>query len=106
MDIRIYFQKVREVESTLSTPFVIVSSLETPDGGKPNVMTEVPRSVAARLVVEGKARLANADEIKDYYDREQQARLLAEQAAAASRLQLTVLSEQEARALRSVRQKG
>ena len=42
---------------------MVVISLETPDGGKAGVPTEVSRRNAARLIVEGWAELANADEI-------------------------------------------
>ena len=45
-----------------SGPYVVVISLETPEGGKPGRATEVSRASAAQLIVEGKARLAGADE--------------------------------------------
>jgi hypothetical protein len=105
MDIRMYFQKMRELESSILTPFVVVCSLETADGGKAGAMTEVSRSTAAQLVVEGKARLATGEETGEYKDRVDRSRAEAEQAAAASRMQFTILTEQEARALR-VRQKS
>jgi hypothetical protein len=105
MDIRMYFQKMRELESSISQAFVVVCSLETPDGGKAGMLTEVSRSTAAQLVVEGKARLATEDESREHKERVDRARAEAEQAAAASRMQFTILTEQEARALRT-RQKS
>ena len=34
MDLRNYFQRMRQIESEIAEPFVVVSSLDTPDGGK------------------------------------------------------------------------
>ena len=67
MDLRAFFQKVRKLESSIATPHVIVVSLETPDGGKPDQMTEVTRESAATVIVEGKARLATDEESARYY---------------------------------------
>lgn len=67
MDVRIYFQKVRQIEAEISTPHTVVMSLETPDGGKAGTMTEVSRHIAARLVTENKARLATEEERGDFY---------------------------------------
>ena len=66
MDMRTFFQKIKQVETAIPDEFVIVVSLETPDGGKPGVMTEVVRSRAARLVVEGRARLASVEEACEF----------------------------------------
>jgi hypothetical protein len=105
MDIRIYFQKIRDLENTLSTPFVVVSSLDTPDGGKEGMLTEVPRAVAAQLIVERKARLATEVEVREYREREERERAEAERNAANARPHFTLLTEQESRALR-IRQKS
>jgi hypothetical protein len=105
MDIRMYFQKMREVEHAISGVFAVVRSLETPDGGRAGMLTEVSRAIAAQLVVEGKARLATEEEAREYKERVDQSRAEAEQAAAASRMQFTILTEQEARVLRA-RQKS
>lgn len=106
MDIRIYFQKVREVEASISTDFTVIVSLETPDGGKPGARTEVARYSAAKLIVEGRARLATTDEAAEYKENAERARADAEQAAAASRVQFTIVSDQDAKALRGIRHKG
>ena len=52
MDIRAYFQKVRETERNLSDAHVVIASLETPEGGKAGRFTEVSRASAAQLIVE------------------------------------------------------
>ena len=67
MDVRIYFQKVRQIEASITTPHTVVMSLETPDGGKAGTMTEVSRIAAARLVAENKARLATEEESNEFY---------------------------------------
>jgi len=67
MDVRIYFQKVRQIEATILTPHTVVMSLETPDGGRPGVKTEVTRTTAARLVAENKARLTTEEESNEFY---------------------------------------
>lgn len=62
MDLRVYYQKIRKLESEIAEPFVVVVSRETPDGARPGVKTEVPRKLAARLIAEEKVDLASADE--------------------------------------------
>jgi hypothetical protein len=67
MELRNYFQKIKQVESTIEDPFTLVVSLETGDGGKAGTFTEVSRSLAAKLIVNGLARLADAAEKQAYY---------------------------------------
>lgn len=57
MDLRAFYQRIRQLESEIREPFVRVVSKSTPDGGKAGIKTDVSRRVAARLVVEGKAEL-------------------------------------------------
>jgi hypothetical protein len=106
MDIRLYFEKVRQIESSIAEPYVVVASLPTPDGGKAGNLTQVARHVASQLLVEGRARLATEDEVGAYRERAERIRVEAEQAAAKSKMQFTLLTEQESRALRSPRVKS
>ena len=62
MDLRVYYQKIKEVESKIADAFAVIVSLESPDGGKAGTQTEVTRSLAARMIVNGLARLATAAE--------------------------------------------
>jgi hypothetical protein len=62
MDLRIYYQKVRDTEAKIAEDFPVVVSRETPDGGKPGVRTQVPRRIAAKMIVEGIADLAKPKE--------------------------------------------
>jgi hypothetical protein len=64
MDLKVYYKKIRETASTIPEEFAVVVSKESPDGGKAGVMSEVTRQQAARLVVEGRARLATKEESK------------------------------------------
>ena len=101
MDLQVYYQKIRDMEAKIADEFPLVLSLETGDGGKAGTKTEVPRRLAAKLLVEGLARLASKDEVKAYRETLAEAKRLAERAAAAARLQLTVLSTTELDRLRS-----
>jgi hypothetical protein len=91
MDLKIYYQKIREVEEGIREGDVVVVSVETDDGGKPGVRTEVPRRLAARMVVEGKARLATAKEGKEHREQQAEAQRLADEAMALSKVQLSVV---------------
>lgn len=66
MDLRAYFRKIRNLEEEIAEPYVVVVSRETADGGKPGVKTEVPRGLAARLIVEDQATLASAEETAEF----------------------------------------
>ncbi len=67
MDLRIYYRKIQEVESTLVDPYVVVVSFPTPDGGKGGILTETSRQVAAKQIAEGRARLADAEEAAEFH---------------------------------------
>ena len=62
MDLKVYYQKIRDNEADIKESFPIVVSLETADGGKAGAFTEVPRAVAAKLMADGMARLASKEE--------------------------------------------
>jgi hypothetical protein len=66
MDLRVYYQKIRKIEAAIKESEAVIVSRETADGGKRGVKTDVPRSVAARLVAEEKADLASAEEAAQY----------------------------------------
>jgi hypothetical protein len=66
MDLRAYYQKIRKIEAEIPEPYVVMVSRETPDGGKPGVKTDVPRSLAAKLIVEDQATLASPEEAAQF----------------------------------------
>ena len=67
MDLRIYYRKMQEVESTLPDPYVVLVSLATQDGGKAGVLTETSRQVAAKQIAEGRSRVATVDEASEFH---------------------------------------
>lgn len=100
MDLKGFYRKMRQLESALFEPHVVVISEETPDGGRAGVASEVCRVVAARMVLEGKARLASAEEAAEFRALTAEAQRAAEKNAAAGRMQVTVISEADLRALK------
>jgi hypothetical protein len=101
MDLRAFYQKIRDAAAAIEEPFPIVVSLATADGGKEGMPIEVTRQLAAKMMVEGSARLANAEEARQFREQQAEAKRLADQAAAATRVQLTVLTTAELNRLRS-----
>lgn len=100
MDLRAYYQKMRQVEASLGPGDVVVISQETPDGGRAGVASEVTKGVAARMIVEGRARLATPEETDAFREKTAEAKRLADQIAAANRMQVTVISDADLRALK------
>ncbi len=100
MDLRAYYKKIREVESGIAETFVILISHETPEGGKVGVRTEVPRHVASKLIVEGRARMATKEETADFHEENVEAKRVADQLAAANRMQVMVIPANELRSMK------
>ena len=100
MDLRQFYQKLRTIEREIADPHVLVVSHETPDGGKAGQKAEVSRSIAAKLIVEGRARLAGAEEIAEYRAALEQALHDADQRAMAQKIQVNVVSEADFRAIK------
>lgn len=95
MDLKVYYQKLRTAESQIGDEYPVIVSKETADGGKPGRLTEVTRAVAAKMTVDGAARLATAEEAKAYRDAQAEAKRLADHAAEAAKVQLTLVSASE-----------
>jgi hypothetical protein len=102
MDIKQYYRKIREIEAKINEPFPLVVSLDTPDGGKRGVISEVPRAVAAKLLAESRAVLATEEEREQYWQQQFAARKASEQAQLARTVQVAIVSDPELR-LRSGR---
>jgi hypothetical protein len=105
MDLKQYYQKIRSVEAKIADGFPLVVSRETPDGGKEGTKTEVPKRLAAKLIVDGLARLANGEERAEFHLAQAEAIRLVEQAAAAARVQVTVLASSDIERLRQAASK-
>ena len=93
MDLRQYFRRIREVESSMPDAHVFVTSLETPDGGRAGVVTEVPRDIAAKMITEGRALLSTKPERDRFAEEQKAARVAAQRAELAQKLQVTIISE-------------
>jgi len=91
MDLKIYYQKIRETEGKLTEAYPVVVSQETQDGGKAGVAMEVTRAIAAKMFVEGTARPATAEEAKAFRDRQAKAKQEADAAAASAQLKVSVV---------------
>lgn len=105
MDLRAYFQKVRKTEAEIPEESAVIVSLETGDGGTAGRLTEVTRSVAARMVVDGRARLATECETREFRQAQAKAyELVCERQARSVRG--GVLSEHDLKAIRNTLRPG
>jgi hypothetical protein len=102
MDLQLYYQKIRDFASTITEEFPVVLSRETADGGRNGILSEVGVRLAAKMVVEGSARLATQEEAEAFRQAHAEAKRIADQEAAAAKVQLTVLSTDELKRLRGV----
>ncbi|HCC56467.1 MAG TPA: hypothetical protein DEQ47_04265 [Solibacterales bacterium] len=105
MDLRSYYKKLRDVERTIVEEFPVVVSHETPEGGRPGVLTEVPRMLAAQLVAEGRADVADAKTTARYRQECEEKKQAADQLLAASRLQVMVVPVDSAKRPKSPEQR-
>jgi hypothetical protein len=99
MDLKAYYRKIREVEATIEEEFPLVKSVATEEGGPEGRLTEVPRAVAARMITDGSAVLADADEAKKFRAHVETARKAEEERRQAEKIQFTILSESNFRSL-------
>ena len=91
MDLRSYYKKIHDTEAELTGEYMVVVSLPTSEGGKEGVRTEVLRSGAAKLIVEGRARLATDAEAIEFYEASREARQTFDDEEAARRVQVMVI---------------
>jgi hypothetical protein len=95
MDVKQYYRKVNEVEMGLKDKYPMVISLETADGGKAGIVSEVSRTLAAKLIVEGRAALASEVEIERYRNEQAATKRSAERAELAKRLQVAIIADSD-----------
>ena len=91
MDLKLYYQRIRDTELKIPDVFPVIISQETDDGGKAGSYAEVTRTVAAKMITEGIARLADAEEAKAYREARAEAKRMADQAAEVAKVQVTVV---------------
>ena len=95
MDVRQYYRKLREIELGIAEPYVLVTSLETSDGGRPGIISEVSREQAAKLILEGRVVFSGDAEAKAFLEKRIADRKAIEKADSARRLQVTIVSAPE-----------
>ena len=104
MDLRQYYQEIREVEQSIPGKDVVIVSLRTPEGGKAGLKTEVARYGAARMVCDKRARLATPEETEEYHAETHAAFEAAQSEALAQRVQV-VIADSDVRAFHESRNK-
>jgi hypothetical protein len=93
MDLRQYFRKIQALEASLPDEDQVVVSLETSDGGKAGRLSEVSRSNAAKIIVEGRAMLATEEQKQQFVQKHASARKVIEATDAARRVQVAIISD-------------
>jgi len=99
MDLRGYYQKLKEIEKGLLQDFILMKSVATADGGIAGRLTEVPRALAAKMLADGIAVLAEKAEGELFRAGLAEEKKQEDQKRAAAKIQFTVLTETDLRAL-------
>jgi len=97
MDLKQYFKKIKDAEASIESPYPLIVSLETSDGGKAGALVEVSRREAAKAIVENRAVLATEEQRLAYFEREAVRKKLAEKTELSRRLQIAIVSDSEFR---------
>ncbi len=93
MNLQKYFEDLKQKESEIEGRDIYVSSLETPDGGKVGIITQVPKRLGCQLIVEGKARLASETEVEEHRRVQAERRAAIESQTYAQRIQVQVVAD-------------
>lgn len=99
MDLKAYYRRIRELETSFEDEFLMIKSLATEAGGVAGRVTEVSRLTAARMIVDGRAEVASEPEAEAFRAQREEARKQETEKRQASQIQFTVLSEDDLRAL-------
>ncbi|MBI1356545.1 MAG: hypothetical protein GC160_19560 [Acidobacteria bacterium] len=99
MDLKAYYRRIREIEASFEDDFPVVRSLPTESGGQGGRLVETSRSVAARMIVDGVAELADPSEAKALKRQALDAQRQEQERRKAAQVQFAVLSEADLRAL-------
>jgi len=106
MDLKLYYQKIREIQAKIGEPHAVVVSNETQDGGKAGQKTEVSAALAAKMIVEGTAQLANADDARAFRQAMAETKRAADEADAATKMQVTLVPTADLSRLRGAARPG
>jgi hypothetical protein len=97
MDLKQYFKKLKDTESSIEEPYLLIVSLETTDGGKAGAVIEVSRPEAAKAMVEGRAVRASNEQKEAYLKLEAERKKSAEKTELSRRLQIAIISDSDLR---------
>ena len=97
MNLKAYYQRIRELEQTLVESSAVLVSHATPDGGREGVFIEAPASLAAKMIADGRAHLASNEEARNFRQRVADAKRNADDEATASKMQVTIVPTAELR---------
>jgi len=100
VDLTVFYRKVRQLETEIAGDHAVVVSNDTPDGGVSGRTANVPKAIAARLVVEGKARLATPEESERHHTETAHAIEAGRKRELLGRAQIRLLSDGDIEALR------
>ena len=99
MDVKTYYKRIRDTEATIPTPFAVVVSQRTDDGGKSGVLVEVARRLAAKTMVEGSAEAATAEQTAAFQQQQAAAIKAVQEAASAVKVEVTMVSSDDLKKL-------
>lgn len=106
MDLKQYFKKIKDTEASIEEPYLLMVSLETPDGGKPGAVVEVSRQEAAKALVESRAVRATDEQKEAHFKQEAERKKSAEKTELSRRLQIAIISDSELRTPATTQEKG
>jgi DNA-binding transcriptional regulator YbjK len=104
MNLKDYYREIDAVLATIESSFVRVVSLQTPNGGRAGVVSEVNRATAAKMIVEQSARLMTPEELAELTARQIEEQKRKELAELQDRMRVTLLADAERFALRKAMQ--
>lgn len=93
MNLRKYYESVKEARKKLPEPFAYVTSTSTPNGGVEGVVTEVETEIAARMIVDGVATPSSEEEISAFKERREANRIAAKEEELRNKVRITLVNE-------------
>jgi hypothetical protein len=99
MDVKTYYQKIRDTEAAIVADYVIVISKATDDGGKSGVPVQVSRQVAAKMLVEGSAVLATNSQTNAFQQQQTTDLKAAQDVAESAKVSVTMVSSTDLKKL-------
>ena len=96
MDMRVYYRRLKEKEAEIAEDPAVVVSLQTADGGKAGMLTEVSRRNAARLILDGRALPASEEDARRFRAEQRDKKEAADRIEAARHIEVRVIGEKQA----------